>query len=149
MARPIVLIPHLYRLADAINFKKGLFTPPLVTISTLSRGRPSCPDIAPLGLRTSQPNKPYVCPLSPRVAPTVRPLPVLLLLAPCYLLLLHRPPRCSCRFSCSTTRSARRHRQVPPAQGEASGPGAEALRPRLLLQLRRPDADGGGGRTGI
>ena len=30
MARPIVLILHLFRLADAIKFKKGLFTPPIV-----------------------------------------------------------------------------------------------------------------------
>jgi hypothetical protein len=29
-------------------------------------------------------------------------------------------------------------------QGEASGPGAKTLRPRLLLWLRRPDAGGGG-----
>ena len=36
MARPIVLIPHLFRLANVIKFQKGLFTPPLVAISTLS-----------------------------------------------------------------------------------------------------------------
>ena len=30
MARPIVLIPHLYRLADAINFRKDYSPPPLV-----------------------------------------------------------------------------------------------------------------------
>jgi hypothetical protein len=35
------------------------------------------------------------------------------------------------------------------AQGEASGPGTEALRSRLMLRLRRPDADGGGGHTVI
>jgi hypothetical protein len=34
-------------------------------------------------------------------------------------------------------------------QGEASGPSAEALRPHLLLRLRRPDIDGGGGRAEI
>ena len=36
-----------------------------------------------------------------------------------------------------------------PAQEEASGPGAKALRPRLLLWLWRLDADDGGGRTEI
>jgi hypothetical protein len=35
------------------------------------------------------------------------------------------------------------------AQGEASSHGAEALRPHLLLRLRRPDADSEGGRTRI
>jgi hypothetical protein len=34
-------------------------------------------------------------------------------------------------------------------QGEASGSSAEALRPPLLVRLRHPDADGGGGRTEI
>jgi hypothetical protein len=34
-------------------------------------------------------------------------------------------------------------------QGEASGPGVEALRPCLLLQLWRPATDGGRGCTGI
>ena len=34
-------------------------------------------------------------------------------------------------------------------QGEASGPSAQPLRPRLLLWQRRPDADDEGGRTKI
>ena len=35
MARPIVLIPHLFRLADAINFRKN-YSPPLVRHLDLS-----------------------------------------------------------------------------------------------------------------
>jgi hypothetical protein len=38
---------------------------------------------------------------------------------------------------------------TPSAQGEAMGLDAEALQPRLLLRLGRPDADDIGGRTRI
>ena len=38
MARPIVLIPYLFRLVDAIKFRKGLFTPALVRHLNLSIG---------------------------------------------------------------------------------------------------------------
>jgi hypothetical protein len=48
LARPIVFIPHLFRLASVLNFSKGLFTPPLVrhldptstTTATLRDGSP-------------------------------------------------------------------------------------------------------------
>ena len=38
MARSLVLIPYLSRLADAIIFRKGLFTPPLVRYLDPTRG---------------------------------------------------------------------------------------------------------------
>ena len=60
---------------------------------------------------------------APLLVPLLRP-PTLLLVS---LLLLRCPPR-------PTT---------PTTQGEALGLGAEALRRRLLLWLRRPDADNG------
>ena len=66
-------------------------------------------------------------------------------------LLLRRPPRLTARAP-PHPRVATARRQLATkaaTQGEVSGPGAEALRPRLLLQLRRPDADGGGGRIEI
>jgi hypothetical protein len=50
--------------------------------------------------------------------------------------------RCTCAH-------AWRRRQAPPVLGEAPGPSAEALRPRLLLWLRRPDANNRGGRIEI
>ena len=37
MARPIVLIPHLFRLADMINFRKD-YSPPLVRHLDLTNG---------------------------------------------------------------------------------------------------------------
>jgi hypothetical protein len=57
-----------------------------VTAEMTGRERPSFPDAARLGLRTSQPNKPCICPLLACSAPDTRPLPVLLPLA----------SRCSC-----------------------------------------------------
>jgi hypothetical protein len=68
----------------------------------------------------------------------------------------HRPVRPALPDGTGTTAPTRGNRSIgrqlatkAAAQGEASGPGAEALWPRLLLWLRCPNADDGGGRTEI
>jgi hypothetical protein len=127
------------------------------------RVRPLLPPLASRGSFFSSTTAPFRCSCrSPRAAPAPPPLPAPLLHAPALLLLsllllllrapislllplLHRSrPLLVLRHPLGSTTligAASTRRSIRPWRG--------SLRPRRLLRLRRHNADGGGGRTGI
>jgi hypothetical protein len=81
---------------------------------------PSLPLLLPPALLAPGPT-PRACPTAPAAA----------------------PPTPRARPAARAPPPAQQRQQAPPAQREASDPGAEDLRPHLLLQLRCLDADSG------